>query len=171
MQNRNHFRHLVGLAILGAMLDHHRSAKDARAADREASPASTTGEAAQQAATQSGSAPSPMDLPGMLGKLFDLPPIPGAADSGAGIGCDGCGTGAVNTATMDVVIPEHIADAAGMTAPGFDITSPTGRIVGTLAAAQVLVQALGEAAPTAPEKARFTHASASIGLAIALLRQ
>lgn len=157
---------LIALAAMSAVLEQHRAQLAARAPTGASTCAQTgsIGDAAQQATDSLG-------VGALLAEIFGLKP-PAATPDAQGLHANGCGScDGLQAMAVAVEIPQHIAEAAGMTAPGFDPNSPSGRVIGLLAAAQTQVLALGESNPVALEVARYKHASACIGVAIGMLGQ
>lgn len=157
---------LIALAAMGAVLEQHRARLAARAPTGDSTSAQTgsIGEAAQQD-------PDRLGLGDLLGEIFCIKP-PAATPDAQGLHANGCGScDGQKAMAIAVEIPQHIAEAAGMNTPGFDPNSPSGRVIGLLAAAQTQALALGESNPVALEVSRYKHASACIGVAIGMLGQ
>jgi hypothetical protein len=163
--HRSLLNSLLALALMGAVLERQRTELTSRSPSSDTSPTtptSATGDAAQQA--------QQLGVGALLGEILGVKP-PAAAPDAQGQQANGCGGCQDKTVAMAVEIPTHIAEAAGMNAPGFDPNSPSGRIIALLTAAQAQVLALGDSNPAALEVARYKHTNVCIGAAIGMLGQ
>lgn len=109
MQNRSPLSDLIALSFLSALLS---------------TPPSPLSEAKKAAQPEPAPAPEPMSLEQMLGEIFGAPPAAAPRASAAPI-----------PSAQVCVIPQDIADRAGMNDAGFDPHSLEGRTVALLAAA------------------------------------
>ncbi len=162
---RSPLNSLLALALMGAVLERQCTELTSRSPSSDTSPTrptSVTGDAAQQGPEQIG-------VGALLGEILGIKP-PATTPDAQGQQANGCGGCQEKTVAMAVEIPTHIAEAAGMNAPGFDPNSPSGRVIALLAGAQAQVLALGDSNPAAVEVARYKHTSVCIGVAIGMLR-
>ncbi|GEM_PF-2516930 len=116
------------------------------------------------------------DVSEAAAQVFGLHPQDKAAASAArapeanqDCDCPACAAG-IKVVKMDLPITGDIADAAGMNAPGFDVSSPVGRVIGLLAAARTQLEALAETAPDSLTQIHLSGSSINAQAAINMLQ-
>lgn len=167
--NRNPLSSLIALSILGAMLEAQKVQRNKAAPPKDAE-------------SNAGAAPGDQSITDFIQEKFGLhaqdraaataiptSPKPRMPEPKSACDCPSC---SCDPMVVNVVlpIPPSIANAAGMTQPDFDISSPTGRVVGLLAAARAQMEALADTEADVMAKARLSGASANAQIAIDVLQ-